>query len=177
MFLYRQTLPLSKFATKGKILPLAMEFPVDRSCTPVLVSGAKKANVWLHSHKGVVRAAIRSSENFEAEIIDAVTGMGLQAEWGNVHACNLEGYKACIEYLRFYDIVKISAVSSDEKKLLEIQENIEDENLETECQDWVPDGVIFIPQDRMYLGFVSDVASEKIIYVVQNPSRGLAIAR
>lgn len=169
-------MPLPDKFRKGNVVPLALPFQVDPDAAPYLVSGSKEPTLWVPSApKGKLHAGVRTEENFRTEVVDAITLMSMQSGWGNVVDFSAEGVAAGHSFLKEMGFEK------DELELLkhastEASFLAEEEALQT--ADWVPqDCVLVLPKDRSFLGWIGTVAPGKIVSVVHNPSRGIAIAR
>lgn len=160
---------------KGGDIPLALPFSVNPETAPYLVSGAKQPTVWVpQSPKGKIHAAIRDAEGFDKEVLDAVTSMGLQLEWGNVHPLTVEGIQACVKHLADFDFENIELLVRDDLEV-ELPEDLQDKVV---LAEWLPEKcVVVVPKDRSYLGWIGTVLPGKIVSVVHNASRAMAVAR
>ena len=163
----------------GNVVPLALPFPVDPSSAPYIVSGSKEPVVWVPSApNGRLHAAIRPSSGFNTEVVDAVTAMGMQAEWGNIHNLSVDGVLSCIQYLESYGIADVDLVTSGDSLKNIVNDRSFPDGYEPTIADWMPEAcAIAVPRDRKYLGWIAEVLPGKIVSVVHNPSRGMAIAR
>lgn len=97
----------SKAAQRKGVMPLMLEFQVPEETAPYLVSSSSSV-MWINeAYSGsLVKAAVRESllGTFFQEVIEAVTVMGRQQEWGNVHPLTVEGLRAAIDHVAFYDL-------------------------------------------------------------------------
>jgi hypothetical protein len=184
-----------------------LEYPVPEETGPYLVSSSSSV-MWiteLHPN-ATVKAAIREVPLgvFFQEVIEAVTVMGRQQNWGNVHPLTLEGLQAAIQHVASYDLEPLELLiprsrppggepfpPEDEEEGVEapkasrvplmppeLRPLIEEVGLTFRPSAWVPDGtVIVVPKDRAFVGLVHQVTSKKIAGVVHNAARGIGIAQ
>lgn len=60
----------------------------------------------------------------------------------------------------------------------ELRSLIEESRLPFRASAWVPDGtIIVVPKDRNFVGLVHQVTAKKIVGVVHNAARGIAIVQ
>jgi len=185
-----------------------LEYGVPEETAPYLVSSSSSV-MWISEpHPGpVVKAAVRevSLGDFFRECVDAVAAMGRQQEWGNVHLLTLEGLRAAIEHVSFYELEPLElliprayppgsspSVEEDESEddpqkvnnpgtpdLMppDLRPLLEEVGLPFRPSAWVPaNTVIVVPKDRAFVGVVWQVTPKKIAGVVHNAARGIAIA-
>jgi len=169
-------------------VPLMMEFPVNSSLAPFLVSSSKSC-LWLNrSHNGIVRAATREIDELEEyflEVTKAVIQEGRKKEWGNVHSLTVKGIQAAIDHVRYYDLEDLEILAHPQMPWGRISKKWKTEGREiplallglpVQPAPWLPKNtVIVVPRDREYVGFVL-LFQERIASVVHNASRGLGIA-
>jgi len=97
----------SKALKKRTNQPLYLEFGVSEETAPYLVTSTTSL-MWINEpHPGPsVKAAIRTVGlgEFFREVIEQVVLMGTQMQWGNVHPLTLEGIKAAIDHVEFYEL-------------------------------------------------------------------------
>jgi len=195
----------SKALQRKGVMPLMLEYPVPEETGPYLVSSTSSV-MWiteLHPNS-TVKAAVRETTpgNFFREVIEAVSAMGRQQNWGNVHPLTLEGVRAAIQHVASYDLDPLELLiprahppggdpsSPDEEEgdvpkavrvaLMppELRPLIEDAGLPFRPSVWVPDGtVIVVPKDRTFVGVLNQVTPKKIAGVVHNAARGIGIAQ
>lgn len=169
-------MPLPEKLRKGNVVPLALPFQVDPDVAPYLVSGSKEPTVWVASAPmGKLHAGVRSEENFRTEVVDAITLMSMQSDWGNVGDFSSEGVEAGVEFLKEmgFDEAELEFVAHADTEV-----DFLSEKRKLETADWAPrDCILILPKDRSFLGWIGSVAPGKIVSVVHNPSRGIAIAR
>ena len=171
---------------KGKV-PVMLEFPVDPSTAPYLVSSTKTL-LWVpEAHPGpVIKAAAREivlAKEFAA-VLDAVYQQGLVWHWDNAHPFTQEGLEAAIAHVRYYDLddLEILApnVRGDQHKLgvYERPKWVGEMGLPVRPTSWLPDDTaVVVPKDRQFVGFVGMLTRTEGVVVVHNPSRGIGIAR
>lgn len=195
----------SKALQRKGVMPLMLEFSVPEETAPYLVSSSSSVMWIAEAHPGsVIKAAIRemSVGDFFREAIDAVAAMGRQQEWGNVHPLTLEGLRAAIAHVSFYDLEPLELltprahptgsepqddddedpesqrVSSAVLMPPELRPLLEDVGLPFRPSTWVPAGtIIVVPKDRTFVGAVSQVTPKKIAGVIHNAARGIGIAQ
>ena len=169
-------MPLPEKIRKQNVIPLALPFPVDPQMAPFLVSGAKEPVVWVpQAPKGKLHAGIRAEENFRADAIDAITLMGMQADWGNIQDFSMEGVTAGIEFLG-----EMGFEEGELEFLIhpETEATFLPEDKTPSEAPWVPEKcIIIVPKERSFLGWIGTVLPGTIVSVIHNPSRGIAIAR
>lgn len=175
--LHVMNMPLPEKMRQRNVVPLAIPCPVDPTTAPYLVSGTKEPVVWVpEAPKGKLHAGIRTEDNFRTEVVDAVTLMGMQQEWGNVNEFNLEGVQACIEYLKEFEIEDIDLVVNASSREAAMEFLTDD--LKPDEADWVPeDCIVVLPKDRSFVGWIGHVMDGKIVSVIHNPSRTITLAR
>lgn len=197
----------SKAVKKGHA-PLWVEFPVSLETAPFLVSSSSSVMWIAEAHPGnpgnMVKAAVREAGVGElfTEVVDAVTAMGRQQEWGNVHPLTIEGLGAAIEHVESYDFEDLELLTPRQKFIEEalpedegesdervigvlvpdvspaMQAVLDEFDLPMRPSSWVPDEcVVVVPRDRSFVGVVARVTGKKIAGVVHNAARGIAIAR
>ncbi len=97
----------SKAVQRKGVMPLMLEFQVPAETAPYLVSSSSSV-LWINdAHPGsLVKAAVRESTPgaFFREVVEAVIAMGRQQEWGNVHPLTIEGLRAAIDHVAFYEL-------------------------------------------------------------------------
>jgi len=170
-----------------------LEYGVPEETAPYLVSSSSSV-MWISEpHPGpVVKAAVRevSLGDFFRECVDAVAAMGRQQEWGNVHLLTLEGLRAAIEHVSFYELEplelliprayppqKVNKPGTPDLMPPDLRPLLEEVGLPFRPSAWVPaNTVIVVPKDRAFVGVVWQVTPKKIAGVVHNAARGIAIA-
>lgn len=167
--------------------PAILEFPVNKATAPFLVSSSR-STIWINRSKnGKVRAAVRNAEaygNYFSEVVEAVSEMGIMAEWGNVHPFTKEGVKAAIDHVRFYEIPDLEILASPDNDWTKVDETLEDNTpmlmmfgVPVQYAAWMPPNcIVVVPKDRHFVGFLYGIG-ERMVSVVHNASRGLAVAR
>lgn len=192
----------SKAMQRQGVVPLMVEFTVPEETAPYLVSSSSSV-LWVNESYGdsLIKAAVREVTlgAFFREVIDAVTTMGRQQEWDNVHPLTLDGLRAAIDHVTYYDLAPLelliprahpsgSVSEPDEEEeeraspavLMppELRPLLEEVGLPFRPSAWVPPStVIVVPKDRTYVGIVSQVNAKKLAGVVHNAARGIAIAQ
>lgn len=169
-------MPLPEKMRKGNVVPLALPFQVDPDVAPYLVSGSKEPTVWVASApKGKLHAGVRTEENFRTEVVDSITLMSMQSDWGNVGDFSAEGIASGLSFLKEmgFDESELEFVVHPDTEV-----DFLPEDTTSVTAAWVPEKcVLMLPKDRSFLGWIGTVAPGKIVSVIHNPSRGIAIAR
>ncbi len=97
----------SKAMQRKTNVPLMMEYNVSDETAPYLVSSSVGV-MWIHEvhPNNIVKAAVRTAtiSGFFAEVVEAVVDMGRAQRWGNVHPLSLEGLRAAVAHVEFYDL-------------------------------------------------------------------------
>jgi len=169
-------------------IPIMMEFPVNSSLAPFLVSSSKSC-LWIRrARNGIVRAATRdvtSIENYFLDVTKSIIQEGRKREWGNVHSLTVSGIQAAIDHVKFYDLEELEILAHPQmpwgrisKKWQTGEKDIPLALLGLPIQPapWLPKHtVLIIPRDRQYVGFVL-LFQERIASVVHNASRGIGVA-
>lgn len=167
-------MPLPEKFRKSTVL--AMPFQVDPDVAPYLVSGAKTPTVWVpNAPKGKLHAGVRPEKNYRSEVIDSITLMSIQSDWGNVCDYSAEGILEGISFLKEmgFDENELEIVTHPESSVDFIPEG-----MQVAGASWCPEKCILIlPKDRSFLGWIAMVKPGQIVSVVHNPMRGIAIAR
>lgn len=164
-----------KHTRRGASPPLLLEFQVNRELAPYLVSSLRSVQ-WVRdaSQHDTIRAAVRRREHVESEIIAAILQMGVEAEWGNVHALTTEGVAQCVEHLEYYEFGPLEFLVAPDTDLDGIE--LPDRVTQTRTK-WVPqNALVVVPVDRGFVGTLGTIGKHKAVAVVHNPSRGIAIA-
>ena len=178
--------------TKPKGSAMVLEFPVDSRLGPYLVSmGAVKSDpaLWLRrSHGGKVRAAPRDISLFDwfVEVIVAVTEKSRAEGWGNVQPLSKKGIQKCIDHVREYGLQDLMILAHPDTDWPSIDPNwtVKEGDLPMallglplQPATWLdPKVLVITPKNREYVGFVQ-LIDHRVVSVVHNASRGLAIAR
>lgn len=162
--------------------PLVMEFPVDRSWAPFLVSSPSSQWVWVSraSRTGMVRAGIRHSGpygDFYREIISEISRTSEELEWGNSQPLTQEGLSAAIEHVASYGFGDLEILAPPGFSWGDLSPGEGSPgNLVVEEADWLPEKcLVVLPEDRSAVGFLGVVSSGSVVGVILNPSRGIAI--
>lgn len=169
-------------------VPLMMEFPVNSSLAPFLVSSSKSC-LWIsRSHNGLVRAATRAVsaiEQYFLEVTKEIITEGRRREWGNVHPLTVSGIQAAIDHVRYYDLEELEILAHPQMPWGRISKKWKTEGREiplallglpVQPAPWLPKHtVLVVPRDREYVGFVL-LFQERIASVVHNASRGVGVA-
>lgn len=97
----------SKAMQRKSNVPLMLEYKVAPETAPYLVTSSSSV-MWINEpHPGdIVKAAVRqmSISEFFTEVVEAVAAMGRQQKWGNVHPLTVEGLRAAVEHIEFYEL-------------------------------------------------------------------------
>ena len=100
----------SKVMQRPGVMPLMVEFTVPDETAPYLVSSSSSV-LWVNESYGdsLIKAAVREVPlgAFFREVIEAVIVMGRQQEWDNVHPLTVEGLRAAIDHLAYYDLAPL----------------------------------------------------------------------
>jgi hypothetical protein len=197
----------SKAMQRKGTVPLMLEYGVSDETAPYLVSSSSSV-MWVNeAHPGsIVKAAVRQMAlgDFFREVVEAITAMGHEMQWGNVQPLTLEGLRAAVEHVEFYEQGPVELLTprahqadddADDDDDGEAEEGsprvepvdlmppelrplIEDIGLPFRPSSWVPEGtIVVVPKDRSFVGVVSRVTTKKIAGVIHNAARGIAIAR
>ncbi len=166
------------FAARGpsQVPPRMLEFPVSPEGAPYLVSSTRSV-VWVNkaSSQGTIRAAVRPLQGFYQEALEEIATQGKICQWGNIHPATKEGLEACIACLTGYGFEKVDILTHPESKSPECAET-EDLSV-VPCLE-IPEGWwVCVPRDRSFVGIVGTVGVGKIVSLIHNPTRGVAIAR
>jgi len=199
----------SRAMQRKNVVPLMLEFQVAEETAPYLVSSSSSVMWITQPHPGpVVKAAVRETTlgEFFAEVVDAVVAMGRQQEWGNIQPLTMEGLRAAVDHLEFYELGALElliprshtgsvamlddqddgeGVEEDGKRVElvdlmppELRPLIEEIGLPFRPSSWVPDGtIIVVPKDRAVVGVARLLTAKKIAGVVHNAARGMAISQ
>lgn len=170
-------LDITALSPRGEsTLGLTLEdLPVNRELAPFLVSSTRSV-AWVPyaSKNNTVRAAIRSRENIESELVAAVVLMGQEAQWGNIHPLTTEGVQACVAHVKDYVDVPVEIIISSETDVDEVEFP---EGVQLTTARWAPlDCAVIVPVDRTYLGTLWVIGRERVAALVHNVSRGMAVA-
>lgn len=169
-------------------VPLMMEFQINPETSPFLVSSTRSL-MWVSKFReNLIRAAVRrnvpSLGHYFMEVVLSVAQLGMEAEWGNVHPLSRKGIEAAVAHLGDYDLEDVVLLVSEEGFDKDIAKAWRDKGEEetllgkpyVRC-DWLHPGyIVVVPQDRDNVGWVAWDA-ERLISVVHNAGRGIAIAR
>lgn len=173
---------------KGKAVPLLMEFKVNPDTGPFLVSSSRSV-MWVNSHAGRVRAGVRKivPGTLFNEAVQAVTKLGTEAEWGNVHPFTGAGLINAIAHLRSYDLSEIEILVNPKTGLdagfppVMLSEERESTLLGFPLMyaEWLDlDTIVVVPHERDFVGFLLQIdAAGTAVAVVHNASRGMGICR
>ena len=156
--------------------PLLLEhLEVNPQLAPYLVSGSRQTQwVMRASKSGTVRAAIRSCEDSEADILSAIADLSERADWGSSHPLTTQGIQSCIDHIRSYIDEPLEGLVSPNTDLEGVAVP---ESLPLQKASWMPaDLVAVLPQDRSYLGTMWAIAQGRVAFLVHNSSRGVALA-
>ena len=172
---------LLKLVRFDKVKPniLACEFQANKDAIPFLVSTSKSL-LWVNdAHSNVVRAAVRPKtkvQDFYKEVIQEIAEVGTDCSWGNVQPLNKVGLQNAIDYVVSYELGEVECLLNPQQKE-QVSEMLKDSGIAYSLCNWLPaDCVVVVPKDRSFLGFVG-VLTTGFVSVIQNPSRGIAIAR
>ena len=160
---------------------LLMEFQVNPETAPYLVSSSASV-MWLRrAHGGRVRAAVRevSVSEYYREVVTEVYTMGTEAEWGNTAPLTLEGVETCVQHLHSYDLAKVTVLSHEDVPWESWGVPVDEpwNGAEIVLTSWMPPGmVVVVPEDRGFVGTIWKVGTHKILSVIHNASRGMAVA-
>jgi len=150
-----------------------MEFPVNPESAPFLISSTRSV-LWIErAHDGRVRVAARKVEgnSLMLEIVRAVQKRGAEEAWGNSFPLTMEGFTQAKDYLSYFGIPEVEVLLNAENDLWEAQQG----PVRT-LIPWLPAGLgVVVPLDRAYLGFQSRTPANRLLALVHNPSRGMAI--
>jgi len=176
----------TKSSQEGGKIPLMMEFSVNPSTGPYLVSSSASV-LWVpEAHPGdVVRAAVRPEKSnaaiigsFFLEVMDAVEAMGRHSEWGNTHPFTENGVQRAVEHVKFYDQGELCLLIPRIESSLPLKDIAMNLGCLPQPCSWVPgDCAIVVPKDRDFVGFLGVLGHKGLVAVVHNASRGMAIAR
>ena len=166
--------------SEKKVHPLMMEFQVDPSTSPYLVSSSTDL-MWLTQDslnaEGRLRAAVRRDPRTDGDIflrvVEAIEEISLAYEWGNVLSTAKPDLERAVAYLINYEVGDLEILASEplDVHLSEVT------GLPVSKVDWLPEGVaLMVPRDRSYLGFLGRM-DESFVLVVHNSSRGIVILR
>ena len=168
-------------------IPLMMEFPVNPLLAPILVSSSE-ATLWISPKRGVIRAALRESENlpdFFWEVTQAVIKEGRAKGWGNVHKLTVKGIQDAIDHVKSYELSDLEILANPQipwgrisKKWAVVDGEIPMALLGLPIQPatWLPKHtVLIVPRDREFVGFVL-LFQERIVAVIHNAPRGIGVA-
>lgn len=170
-----------------KGIPVMLEFPVNSSLSPFLVSSSK-ALLWVGCHNNRVKAASRKVSDIQGffwEVTEAIIKEGQDAGWGNIQPLTAIGVKAAIRHVKEYGLVDLEILANPDTPWGEIdlewavtKGEIPMALLGFPIQPapWVqPNTIIVVPKDRAYVGFVVLFAGH-ITSVTHNASRGIGVA-
>lgn len=160
---------------KGARAPIMMEFTVNPELAPFLVSSMNSV-AWVPkaSKTGNVRAAVRPRDGFESDVVASVVSFGKDAQWGNVHPLTTEGVELCVEHLEYYELGPLELVVNPDTDLEDVELP---EHVNYAEAGWMPvDAVAVVPMDRGFLGTMGVIGQGRIVAVLHNPSRGIAVA-
>ena len=194
--------------TKGNV-PLIVEFSVADETAPYLVSSSSSV-MWINqAHPGPsVKSAVRavSVNDLYLEVIEAVSAMGRQQQWGNVQPLTHEGLAEAIAHINFYELGPLELLTprahpttepepedlleeggfEEGKKRVEpvdlmppeLRSLIEQTGLPFRPSSWVPAGtIVVVPRDRTFVGLVARVTPKTLAAVVHNAARGIAVVQ
>jgi len=162
---------------QAKIPPRIMEIPVDPKSAPFLVSareGAPYPLVWVHkaNNREKIRACPRKDLTLRTKIIEEIVRAGEEKEVGNVHPLTAEGVQAALAYLKSYGFEDVEALVAADVKETYL------ERMNTYVKEWVPSGhMVFVPEDRSYVGDIGQMSTGHVVVVVHNPLRGIAVVK
>jgi len=175
-----QPMPAQWKGRKG--VPLMMEFKVDPQLAPFLVSSSSSV-MWVSSvsSEGNIRAAVRRGVKevgfLFQEMVEAITSMGREAKWGNVHEFSTDGVKLAIQHVQSYDLTKVEILIHRNSLKELFGKEMEFEGVPVQPVNWLKEGTaIVLPRDRSYVGVVSRFGGTSVLGVVHNASRGVGIA-
>lgn len=167
-------LQLIKIETKK--VPLMVELQVDPTIAPYLVSSTKSF-IWLKKplRNNFLRVAVRNEtlENLYGEIAQSIYETGKDCKWENSYSLSKMGLRRAIEYLDYYGIKDLEILSCDTDPL-GIGSSFD--KLPVSKVSWLDNCYLVVPQDRSYLGSVSDFGDGNYAVLIHNPSRGIAFS-
>ena len=168
-------------------IPVMMEFPVNPSLTPFLVSSSK-GTLWVGPRGNVVLAATRKMPNLPDyfwEVVRSTIMEGRREGWDNAHPLTKAGIEAAIEHVKYYDFDDLEILANPATPWGDIEPEWAIKQgeiplvllgLPLQPATWLPaHTVVVVPKDRQYVGFVL-LLQEHIASVVHNASRGIGIA-
>jgi len=166
-------------------VPLMMEFSVNPETGPFLVSSSRGL-MWVTPRSPKIRAASRliSLGSFFMEVVQEVSAMGKEADWGNTHPLTPEGLLHAIAHLRSYDLADLEILKGPQTDLSAFPEPTQGPEgqlfllgLPLVEAEWLqPNYLIIVPQDRDFVGFLL-MFGDRGLAVIHNASRGLALCR
>ena len=97
----------SKAMQRKTNVPLILEFHVNPETAPYLVSSSAGV-MWINEPhpNDIVKAAVRGATigEFFAEVVEATASMGREMKWGNVQPLTVEGLRAAVDHVEFYEL-------------------------------------------------------------------------
>lgn len=161
---------------------LAIELPVSPHTAPYLVSGAKKPVIWVpEASNGKIRAAIReapSERQLAGKFLASIVTMSQKRQWGSVFPLSAKGIKGAIKYLQNYEFKNLMILHHSTLNTDIISTRQTENGIRQVVADWLPrETVLVLPEDKTYVGSVCRIPGKRLVAVVHNASRGIAIAR
>ena len=185
--LHVDSFPSSSFDAKA--YPLALEFSINPDASPFLVSSSKSL-IWVpEAPSGLIRAAFRdnvSEGSLFQEVVTAVSDMGAQYEWGNVHSLTYNGVDAAANHIRSYGFQDVEILAGagvvdviglDPSRDGDAYGYYRVGEMPVPVVPWLePRWLVVVPRDRGFVGFTA-WSGRAVVAVIHNPSRGIGIAR
>jgi hypothetical protein len=163
---------------KTKHLPVMLDrvpAPEGPDAGPFLITSSTSL-LWVERafHGGFLRVAVRESvrDSLFRDIIEEISGRGVEREWGNVLPATEEGLLEGLAHLSYYDL-------SDPVLLYGADFDIGvAEHVARVPADWLPaTWAVLIPNDRGFVGTAFTFPGGHVGAIVHNPSRGVVVLR
>lgn len=152
--------------------------------------------VWVEkSPTEVIKAGVckESPVQVFSQVIEAVAIRSTESGWGSVLPFSLEGVKAAIDYLHYYEMPDLVVLAPMQQIPKEFRPALANDILEGDNPEWLnpetiglpiyptvwlpEDTLVVIPSEREVVGELIHITSDHVAAIVRDPSRTIAICK
>lgn len=157
-------------------VPAMVELEANPDLAPFLVSSTRSV-VWIEelSYEGFLRAASRTIEGLQEEIVVAIAERSLEEGWGNVYSLSEASLSKCVMALKKagveeWEIMASPSVVEVVKAWMPSQED------QIHPVQWMPHKtLVVVPKDRSLLGTYGTFGDNIVVSVVHSARHGIGI--